>query len=162
MARLLRLATAALAVTALTCAGSVRAATPSDLTAMLLKSEASIPDGTLAPDDPPPFGHTTHVVTHDNQDSWKIQAMSGTVTFENDTTCDPANTPLPSGALHLVVVPSVGPLTSARLRATRYHRTYLRDISRLDYYSCDNKNNGQQWPFVVLEIDWNHDNQIDD
>jgi hypothetical protein len=109
-----------------------------------------------------PFGHTIHVVTHDNQGSWKIHVSSGTVTFEEDQ-CDPNDTPLPTGALHLVVVPSVvAPLTYARLRATRYHRTYLRDLTRLDYYSCEVRNNLQQWPFVVLEIDRNKDNQIDD
>jgi hypothetical protein len=131
------------------------------LTQQLLASEPLIPDGTLTADDPLPFGNTIHVVTHDNQDAWKIQVSSGTVTFETDQ-CDAAETPLPTGALHLVVVPGLGPLTYARLRSTRYHRTYLRDLSRLDYYACDTKNNGQQWPFIVLEIDWNGDNSIDD
>jgi len=87
---------------------------------------------------------------------------TGAVTFENDTTCDAAHTRLPAGALHLVVSPGVGPLTYARLRSTRYHRTYLRDLTRLDYWACDTTNNGQQWPFIVLEIDWNGDNVIDD
>jgi len=138
-----------------------------DLTAVqalmqqLLASEPLIPDGTLSPDDPLPFGHTIHVVTHDNQDSWKVHVSSGTVTFETDQ-CDPSETPLPSGALHLVVTPGIQMLTYARLRATRYHRTYLRDLTRLDYWACDQKNNGQQWPFIVLEIDQNGDNVIDD
>src|SRR5438067_4421306 len=131
------------------------------LTQQLLKLEALIPDGSLTPVDPLPFGHTIHVVTHDNQDSWKIHVSSGTVTCENEQ-CDSAETPHGTGALHLVVVPGVGPLTYARLRATRYNRTYLRDLSRLDYWACDHKNNGQQWPFIVLEIDWNGDNVIDD
>src|SRR5438132_10345501 len=88
-----------------------------DLMAQLLKSEPLIPDGSASADDPLPFGNTTHVVTHDNQDSWKIQVSSGAVTFENDQ-CDPAETPIPPGALHLVVSRGVGPLTYARLRAT--------------------------------------------
>jgi len=133
----------------------------SSTVATALGSEPLIPDGTLTPDDPLPVGHTIHVVTHDNQDSWKVHVSSGTVTFENDE-CDPDATPLPSGALHLVVAPGIGPLTYARLRATRYHRTYLRDLTRLDYWACDHKNNGQQWPFVVLEIDQDGDNVIDD
>src|SRR2546426_7652384 len=29
-------------------------------------------------------------------------------------------------------------------------------------WACDHKNNGQQWPFIVLEIDQNGDNVIDD
>jgi hypothetical protein len=141
--------------------------TVSDLTASLLKSEPLVPDGTVAPADPLPFGHTIHVVTHDNQDGWKVQTSpTGAVTFENDTSCDTGNTPLPSGALHLVVAPGAG-TTYARLRSTRYHRTYLRDLTRLDYYACDVKNNGTttnccQWPFLLLLIDWNGDNVIDD
>lgn len=131
------------------------------LTQQLLASEPLIPDGSLTADDPLPYGNTIHVVSRDNQDAWKIHVSSGTVTFEEDK-CQPASTPLPTGALHLVVVPGTGPLTYARLRSTRYHRTYLRDLSRLDYYACDQKNNGQQWPFIVLEIDWNGDNSIDD
>ena len=135
--------------------------TVSYLTQQLLAMEPQIADGSLTADDPLPFGNTIHVVTHDDQDSWKIQVSSGTVTFETDQ-CDAADTPLPTGALHLVVVPGTGPLTYARLRSTRYNRTYLRDLSRLDYHACDHKNNGQQWPFIVLEIDWNGDNVIDD
>jgi len=131
------------------------------LTQQLLASEPRVPDGTLTAEEPLPEGNTVHVVTHDNQDGWKIHVSSGTVTFEEDR-CEPAATPRPPGALHLVVVPGVGPLTYARLRSTRYHRTYLRDLSRLDYWACDQDNNGQQWPFIVLEIDWNGDNSIDD
>ena len=132
----------------------------------LLALEALIPDGTLTPDDPLPFGHTIHVVTHDNQNSWKVQVSpTGAVTFENEMTCDPSEVPpLPPGALHLVVMPTTGtePFTFARLRATRYHRTFLRDLTRLDYYTCDEANNSQQWPFIALEIDWDGNNTIDD
>jgi hypothetical protein len=142
-----------------------------DLTAVqalmqqLLASEPLIPDGSLTLDDPLPPGHTIHVVTHDNQGGWKIQvSATGAVTFDNETTCDPDQPPpLPPGALHLMVAPEPdAELTSARLRSTRYHRTYLRDLSRLDYYTCDEENNVQQWPFIVLEIDQNGDNVIDD
>ena len=133
----------------------------SDLAQQLLKSEPLIPDGTVSILDPLPYGNSIHVVSKDNMDGWKIQTSSGATTFELDQ-CDPSETPLPTGALHLVVVPGVGPLTYARLRSTRYHRTYLRDLTRLDYYACGVKNNGQQWPFIVLEIDWNGDNVIDD
>ena len=139
--------------------GGAAADTVSDLTALLLKNEPKVPDGTA--DETLTFGNTIHVVNHDNMDSWKIQVSSGTVTFEQDQ-CDSVETPLPTGALHLVVTPGVGPLTYARLRSTRYNRTYLRDLTRLDYYACDHTNNGQQWPFIVLEIDWNGDNKIDD
>ena len=142
------------------------AQTASYLTQRLLALEALIPDGTLTPDDPLPFGHTIHVVTHDNQDSWKVQVSpTGEVTFDDERTCDPsAPPPLPPGALHLVVMPTTGtePFTFARLRATRYHRTYLRDLTRLDYWACDEENNRQQWPFIALEIDWDGNNTIDE
>ncbi len=124
---------------------------------LLLKFEAAS-DGTLTLDDPLPFGTSIHVVDHDNKDSWKIDiGPTGSVTFENNG-CDDAS-PLPTGALHLFV----GQGNSyARLRSTRYHRTYLRDLSRLDYYACDHSNNGQQWPYVILDINWNGGNTIDD
>ena len=54
----------------------------------LLASEPLIPDGTLSPDAPLPVGHTIHVVTHDNQDSWKVQVASGTVRML--TVCPPS------------------------------------------------------------------------
>ncbi|HKO14824.1 MAG TPA: hypothetical protein VJU87_01240 [Gemmatimonadaceae bacterium] len=141
--------------------GDLIGSTVTYLTQQLLASEPLIPDGSLTTQEDLPYGNTIHVVTHDDQDSWKVQVSSGTVTFEEDQ-CDAAETPLPTGALHLVVVPGAGPYTYARLRSTRYHRTYLRDLSRLDYHACDQKNNGQQWPFLALEIDWNGDNTIDD
>jgi len=82
------------------------------------------------------------------------------VTFDNEMTCDPLSAPpLPPGALHLVVFPGD---SFARLRDTRYQRTHLRDLTRLDYFACDEMNNGQQLPFIILNIDWNGDNVIDD
>jgi hypothetical protein len=132
----------------------------SDLLQLLLKFEP-ISDGTLTLDDPPPLGTAIHVVDRDNMDAWKIDVPTagGAVTFEDDRTCDRLNTPLPPGALHLVVFPGDA---FARLRDTRYHRTYLHNLTRLDYYACDEMNNGQQWPFIILNIDWNGDNVIDD
>jgi hypothetical protein len=138
------------------------ASTLSDLTGLLLAREALIPDGSLTVDDPQlPFGNTIHVVDRDNKDSWKIQVdPTGSVTFDNEMSCDPIQAPpLPAGALHLVVTTGD---QGARLRSTRYHRTYLRDLTRLDYYTCDEANNGQQWPYIVLNIDWNGDNVIDE
>jgi hypothetical protein len=131
-----------------------------DLIQQLLLKFEPVSDGTLTTDDPLPFGNTIHVVDRDNKDSWKIYVSStGTVTFENDETCDPSEVPLPLGALHLFITPGD---EHARLRSTRYHRTYLRELRRLDYYTCDESNNGQQLPFILLDIDWNGDNVIDD
>jgi hypothetical protein len=165
MSRILRLAVlAVVGTTTLTLTGGTgRADTiggvSSTISALFGKYDA-LPDGTPTADDPLPFGHTIHVVNQDNKDAWKIDVgPTGAVTFENDTSCDPLETPLPSGALHLVV----GDGSSwARLRSTRYHRTYLRDLTRLDYWTCDNANNGQQLPYIIMDIDWNGDNTIDD
>jgi len=131
-----------------------------DIEALLLKFEP-LSDGTPTADDPLPFGNTIHVVDRANKDGWKIDVgPGGAVTFQNEMTCDvTAAPPLPPGALHLVVVPGD---SYARLRSTRYHRTYLRDLTRLDYWACDENNNGQQWPYILLDIDWNGDNTIDD
>src|SRR2546422_2568542 len=91
-------------------------------------------DGTLTIDDPPPLGDTIHVVDRDNKDAWKIQVdTGGAVTFDNEMSCDISSAPpLPPGALHLVVFPGD---SHAYLRSTRYHRTYLRDLTRLDYHA---------------------------
>jgi len=126
---------------------------------LLLKFEP-ISDGTLTTDDPLPPGNTIHVVDRDNRDSWKINVTgTNSVTFGNDVSCDPPDVPLPPGAVHLFV--SQGE-ERARLRSTRYHRTYLRDLTRLDYSACDETNQGQQWPYILLDIDWDGDNVFDD
>src|SRR5437870_5025118 len=49
------------------------------LAQQLLASDPLVPDGTLAPDDQLPFGHTIHVVDRDNKDGWKVQVSSGAV-----------------------------------------------------------------------------------
>ncbi len=75
------------------------AQTASYLTQRLLALEALIPDGTLAPDDPLPSDPTIHVVTHDNQDSWRSRSlrqaksrlmMKGRVTRLHRPRCHPA------------------------------------------------------------------------
>jgi hypothetical protein len=129
------------------------------LTAQFFANEALIPDGSLTQDDPLPFGHTIHVVDRDNKDSWKIQGSTTVITFDDELTCDLFQAPpLPPGALHLL---STAGDQASRLRSTRYHRTYLRDLTRLDYYACDEQNTGQ-WPYIVLSIDWDGDNQINE
>jgi hypothetical protein len=128
------------------------------LTAQFLANEALIPDGSVAQNDPPLSGHTIHVIDRDNKGGWKIQGSTEVITFD-DATCDPPGVPLKTGALHLFSPPPSD--QSARLRSTRYHRTYLRDLSRLDYHACDEFNSGQ-WPYIVLSIDWDGDNQIND
>jgi len=137
--------------------------TTTDLIQQLLLRFEAASDGTLTLDDPPPFGNTIHVVDRDNRDAWKIDVSStGMVTFENDNmTCDPSEVPLPPGAVHLTLTQTQDN-QHVRLRSTRYHRTYLRDLTRLEYHTCDEANNGQQLPFILLDIDWDGDNAIDD
>jgi hypothetical protein len=133
------------------------------LTAQFFANEALIPDGSLTPDEPLPFGHTIHVIDRDNKGGWKIDGSPLIIRYEDENTCGGPGPveppPLPTGALHLMTL--TGDPVS-RLRSTRYHRTYLRDLARLDYWACEEQNTGDQWPYIVLSIDWDGDNQIDD
>ena len=134
--------------------------TLSYLTAQLFLLQPLIPDGSLIFSEPPEPGNTIHVVDRDNKGGWKIQIdETATVTFDDETTCGAAEPPQPPGALHLLVTTGD---QGARLRSTRYHRTYLRDLTRLDYHACDEVNNGQQWPYILLTVDWDGNNTIDD
>jgi hypothetical protein len=133
------------------------------LTAQFYANEPLIPDGSVTQEEPLPFGNSIHVVDRDNKDGWKIDAPPGAptdvITFEDEENCG-QEPPLPRGALHLKS-PLNGPAT--RLRSTRYHRTYLRDLSRLDYWACVVlPNRVTQWPYIVLNIDWDGDNKIND
>lgn len=101
------------------------------------------------------------VVTHDNMKDWKIDVgPGGTVSFDPQP-ADCAGTPPDAGkgALHLQVTPGD---SWARLRNGDYNNTPLASLVALDYWTCDRNNNGQQWPFLMLNIDWNGDHQPDD
>jgi hypothetical protein len=130
------------------------------LTAQFLANQPLIPDGSITQDEAPSFGHTIHVIDRDNKGGWKIQGSTEVITFDDEFTCDfDQAPPLPPGALQLFSPPPSDQY--ARLRSTRYHRTYLRDLSRLDYHACDEVNSSQ-WPYIVLSIDWDGDNQINE
>jgi hypothetical protein len=111
------------------------------------------------PDDEIVLKDPVQVVDRDKMKSWKKDDVGGMTTFEQDR-CEPANTPSGTGALHLTVPPPGE--DAAQLRSTRYHRTYLRDLLVLDYFACAQTNNGQQWPYVILNIDHDGDNALDD
>jgi hypothetical protein len=101
------------------------------------------------------------VVTHDNMKDWKISVgPGGTVTFDPQP-ADCAGTPANGGkgALHLQVTPGD---SFARLRNGDYNNTPLASLVALDYWTCDRNNNGQQWPYLMLDVDWNGDQQFDD
>jgi hypothetical protein len=142
-----------------TIGASASAGTIDDLTALFMRYDAPIDLGPTV-DDPPTS--PIQVVTHDNMKSWKVQETGGAlVTFEpNPADCAGAR-PLGigTGALHLFA--PVGEETAAQLRATRYHNTPLIDLERLDYWACARSNNGQQWPYLILNIDLNDDSQWD-
>jgi len=103
---------------------------------------------------------TQQTVWHDNDNAWKIDNVGGgSTTFEVDQ-CNPTATPIGDGALHLLVTD--GSTQAAQLRSTRYHRTYLRSILTLKYSTCARFNNGQQWPYIILNVDYDGDNNTDD
>lgn len=108
----------------------------------------------------PPDHATTpiQVVTHDNEKDWKIDAVNGIVSFDAAEGCDaPSHTG--DGALHLTVSPGDG---HARLRNGLYNNTPLADLTALNYWACDVNNNGQQFPFLMLDVDWDGDHVTDD
>ena len=111
-------------------------------------------------------------VSHDNDHSWKIDIVgAATVTFvagpAGCTTVGAgvnlpsAGPPLGTGSLRLE---SVDGASGAQLRNSRFHRTYLADLVALDYWTCAiaGENNGQQWPYIILNIDTNGDQVADD
>jgi hypothetical protein len=101
------------------------------------------------------------VVTHDNMKDWKIDVgPGGSVTFDPQP-ADCAGPPPNGGkgALHLQVTPGD---SYARLRNGDYNNTPLASLVALDYWTCDRNNNGQQWPFLRINVDWNGDQQPDD
>jgi len=102
----------------------------------------------------------TQVVTHDNQKDWKIDVFNGTVTFDPqppDCVAPPPDGG--AGALHLTVDPGDG---WARLRNGRFNNAPLASLNKLDYWTCDRMNNGQQLPFILLDVDWDGDHTVDD
>lgn len=112
-------------------------------------ANATPPDATVEPH---------QVVSRDNQKSWKIDQFNGTVTFDPAVGCN-APSVRGDGALHLRVNPGDG---WARLRNEQYNNAPLAELVALDYWACDNNNNGQQWPFILLNVDWNSDHETDD
>lgn len=111
-------------------------------------------------------------VNRDNDHSWKIDiAGLATVTFVAgpagcSTVGAGVNPPSPGPPLGVgsLRLESMDGVSGAQLRNTRYHRTYLADLVALDYWTCAfaTENNGQQWPYIILNIDTNGDQVTDD
>lgn len=113
-------------------------------------------------------GVPPQVVSHDNEKSWKIDiAGAGTVTFDpGPAPCSSAlalvpNPPLGSGSLHFMLT-AILPNDHVSIRSTRFNGTRLDDLVALDYWTCSVANNGQQWPYIILNIDLDGDNVTDD
>lgn len=111
--------------------------------------------------------HKPMEVNHDNDHSWKIDVVgAGAVTFEvgpadcNGTLAMTPSPPLGTGSVRLFVPD--GSVDAAQLRSTRYHGTPLDDLIALEYWACARINNGQQWPYIILNIDHDGDNVTDD
>jgi hypothetical protein len=113
-------------------------------------ASGAAPDPTVAP---------VQTVTHDNQKGWKVFDVNALTSFVAGSAGCAEQPPLGSGSLSLTVNAPDG---HAGLQSVRYNRTYLRDLNALDYWECTVANNGQQTPFLNLQIDWNNDNRYDD
>lgn len=111
-------------------------------------------------------------VNHDNDHSWKIDVVgaavvafvagpAGCTTLGASVNPPSGGPPLGVGSLFLE---STDGVSGAQLRHTRYHRTRLHDLVALDYWTCAiaGQNNGQQWPYIILNIDNDGDNLTDD
>lgn len=89
---------------------------------------------------------------------WQVSVTSpdGAVNF----VAGPATPPLGTGSARLFTGTN-GDL-SAELRQTRFNPMWLRDLLDLRYWTYDVQNNGQQWPYIILQIDFTNDGTIDD
>jgi hypothetical protein len=87
-----------------------------------------------------------------------------------------ANVTAAGGAVNFVFGPAVPPIgdgsaqlftgtqgdEGAELRQTGFNGTLLNQVVDLRYWTYDVTNNGGQWPFIILNIDFNGDGTIDD
>ena len=105
----------------------------------------------------------TKVVSMDGQSNWHVQvtAPGGSATFENG----PALTqPVGEGSAHLVVPAGSGD-ESVQLRSTGYSHKRLSDLvngGALSYWAYVHTNNGQQAPYIILNVDYTGDDNADD
>jgi hypothetical protein len=100
---------------------------------------------------------TVVVVSHNGQHGWHSRVTDGdgvpngaygSVTFVTG----PGTPPPPgTGSLRLMTNPGMGN-GSAQMRNTRYSGVLLSNLSELSYYAYSAMNNGQQFPFLSLEV----------
>ena len=88
-------------------------------------------------------------VDADGEDGWQFSVTSpdGAVTLE----LGPGLPPIGDGAVRLFTGTS-GDL-SAEIGNTGFHGVPLRELTDLRYWTYSTQNNGQQWPYIILQID---------
>jgi hypothetical protein len=96
-------------------------------------------------------------VTKDGQGGWHKQVTSpdGSVTFVPG----PDTPPIGDGSAHLTT--GTHGDESAQLRNTGYKGKKLSDLSKLSYWTYVHQNNGQQFPYLILNIDTNNNGHTD-
>jgi hypothetical protein len=97
-------------------------------------------------------------VTGDGQFGWQVSVTSpdGAVEFVPG----PGLPPIGVGSARLFTGTN-GDL-GAELRLSTFDGTPLVNLTDLRYWTYDRINNGQQWPYIILNIDLNGDNTVDD
>lgn len=101
---------------------------------------------------------TLLTVRQDGDFGWQVRVTSpdGAVQFVQG----PGAAPIGAGSARLFTG-SDGSL-AAELRLATFHNTPLSQLTDLRYWTYAVANNGQQWPYIILQIDLNGDGAPDD
>ncbi|MBP2017534.1 hypothetical protein J2Z79_000917 [Symbiobacterium terraclitae] len=97
-------------------------------------------------------------VTQDGQAGWQFVVTSpdGAVTLESG----PGLPPIGNGSIRLAT--GTNGDWSAEIRNTAFNGVPLRELTDLRYWTYGVQNNGQQWPYIILQIDHDGDGDVDD
>ena len=108
-----------------------------------------------------PAGAATayHSVDHDGDDGWhaRVTSAGGAVEFVNG----PATPPMGAGSVHLTTGPGAGD-GATEVRNTNFKDKKLSDLQSLSYWTYVHTNNGQQFPYLILDISTTGDNSPED
>jgi len=104
------------------------------------------------------LAQTTVIVSPVDMDEWAflITSLDGT----GDFVTGPATPPMGTGSAHLYTGTQGD--ESAQIRNIDYAGTKLSDLTALSYYTYMIENNGQQFPYIILDIDTDGDGTRDD
>jgi len=97
-------------------------------------------------------------VNADEQAGWQffVTSSDGAVTLEPG----PGLPPIGNGSVRLST--GTNGDGSAEIRNNGFHGVPLRNLTDLRYWTYSSENNGQQWPYIVLQIDLDGDGDVDD